>query len=134
METQIIKSGQKLVNTGQTKEFLKALYPVNYFLPYPLTDSQIEDWAKFIKKTEPEITPARLDIIFEQFATGKIPFDAKIGIRNIFIGFRKITKDRLSYLNNNFLSRGLMTPELQVEKKMLLSILEKYVNENELTC
>ena len=65
METQIIKSGQNLVNTGQTKEFLKALYPVNYFLPYPLTDAQIEDWAKFIKKTEPEITPKRLDIILK---------------------------------------------------------------------
>lgn len=72
----------------------KAIFHVNQLTPYPYTDSQIIDWAKSIEELTPELKPKTLKLIMDKMKLGIIAYDHRIGIQNVFNGYKIILKDR----------------------------------------
>lgn len=68
---------------------INELFYINCIIAYPISDLTLEMWSKLILELEPEITPDVIKWIINKMAIGLIPYDSKIGIPNIFNGFRK---------------------------------------------
>lgn len=68
---------------------INELFYVNCIVAYPVSDTTLEMWSKSILELEPEITPEVVKWIMNKMIMGLIPYDSKIGIQNIFNGFRK---------------------------------------------
>ena len=86
METHIQKINQSLSTHLNEKEFeiAKIIWHVNQLVAYPLTDYQIESWAKSIAELAPNVTPDEIKKIIDNFKIGRIEWDYHSGIQNIF--------------------------------------------------
>lgn len=72
-----------LVNTL----LIKQVANVNLLVQYPLSDSMIELWAKSIEELAPKLNPLTLKVIIDRFKVGRLEWDSKLGIQNIFLGY-----------------------------------------------
>jgi hypothetical protein len=83
------------VSIERVSNVSKALYPINNLLPFPLTDTQLEDWSKFILEQEPVFDTRYLSVIFNYFITGKYKLDGRITVMDIFCCYEYVLFDLL---------------------------------------
>lgn len=83
------KMDNKLASITINEQLVKQLYHFNYLTSYPINDSTLEGWARSIEELEPIITPDVIRWICDNMKIGKIDYDNRKGIQNIFNGFRK---------------------------------------------
>jgi hypothetical protein len=74
----------------------KELYRLNMLLPYPLSGTAIEDWAKCINELAPYAKPDMLRTIINRFISNDLEYDYKKGIQNIFIALRSYNQPKLT--------------------------------------
>ena len=89
----IQKTNQQVQNTS---DLLKELAQFNLLTQYPVADVLLEAWAKSIQELTPELTPAMLKEIVDGMKLGLIEYDAKLGIQNIFEGYRVVLRQLLA--------------------------------------
>lgn len=82
-------------------ELAKAVYHFNYLTAFPVADYMLEAWAKVIAELEPEITPEVVKWIIDRMKTGHIAYNDKIGIQNVFNGFRVYISAKIQELKEN---------------------------------
>lgn len=99
MQNKIQKGIHNLELPNKTNDLCKSLVHFNQLTPYPYSDLQIVDWAKSVEELAPEITPEIIKSIIDGLKIGAIPFDSKLGIQNIFIGYKYFLKTAISELN-----------------------------------
>ena len=78
----------------------KAVLHFNQLTPFPYSDIQIMDWAKSINELTPELTPDIVKKIIDKYKLGIYEFDTKLGIQNIFNGYRLILEEKIQFINN----------------------------------
>lgn len=71
------------------------IWHMNKLLSYPLSDPQIESWAKTINELTPQLTPEQLRFIINGMMLGELDFDPKVGIQNIFKNYKKIVAKKI---------------------------------------
>lgn len=69
---------------------LETIFKVNLLVSFPITNSQIEDWAAKIQQLSPETTIDELNNIIDLFATNKLHWDRNIGVQNIIYGIKHL--------------------------------------------
>lgn len=84
----IQKANQSLGLSDQERAMGQALFHVNQLIAYPLTDLQIIDWSKTITRLMPEVTPAQVMKVIEDYMLENIEWDKSKGIQNIFYGLK----------------------------------------------
>jgi len=86
MENQLTISNHSLSTPLQPKEIeiAKVVWHVNQILTYQLSDIQIESWARSINELKPDLDPNTLLKAINLVKVGKIEWDCKVGIPNIF--------------------------------------------------
>lgn len=72
------------------------LFHYNQLTAFPLSDAQIIDWAKSIKEIAPQLTTEILREIIRRFKVGQGEFDSKLGIQNIFGGYRTFLREQMA--------------------------------------
>jgi len=79
------------------------IYLVNFLVAYPLTDTQIAEWARCIIHLRPETTSDELQNIMNKFITAEYDYDTRKGIQNIFkhLPVKVKTPDYQAFLNGN---------------------------------
>jgi hypothetical protein len=87
-EQNLQKANQSLGLNEQQIEIGKALFHVNQLIAYPLTDLQIIDWSKTITRLMPEVTPAQVMAVIDEYMLENIEWDKSKGIQNIFYGLK----------------------------------------------
>lgn len=80
MELIKTNSSPSIVNV----EMAKQIYQINLLIPYPLADSQIEDFANTLEELIPELTPVQLKRMIDRFKVGVYEWDRNKLIQNIF--------------------------------------------------
>jgi hypothetical protein len=65
-------------------DLARQIYQINLLIPYPLTDSQIEDFSRTLQELVPELTPAQLKRMIDRFKMGIYEWDRNKMIQNIF--------------------------------------------------
>lgn len=126
METnlQIQNQNQGLELSEKTESLSKAVFHVNQLTPYPYTDNQIIDWAKSIEELMPELSPKIIKIIVDKMKIGVIAYNYKLGIQNIFEGYKIILKDRQIYLHSkkyklyNSQDKEFETEEIKINEEL----------------
>lgn len=71
------------------------LFHYNQLTTFPLSDAQIIDWAKSISEIAPNLTIEILHEIIRRFKIGQGEFDSRLGIQNIFNGYRTILREQM---------------------------------------
>lgn len=84
---------QNLEIKKQEVTVAKILWHINQIVSYPMSDHQIEDWAKSLMELKPNTDLAALKFLIDKFKTGDFEYDYKKGIQNIFIGLRHIYQE-----------------------------------------
>lgn len=74
---------QKLTVSDKHILLAKQIYHVNQLKPYPLSKTEIEDWAISINELRPEITAQHLKTIIDNFKIGHFIWDNTLGIQNL---------------------------------------------------
>ncbi len=64
----------------------KQLFCINQLVPFPLSETQIEDWSSTLKRLAPNVTDQQLQTVLDKFATNRTKWNEKQGIQNIFRG------------------------------------------------
>lgn len=92
MEEKLQITNQTLSTPLNDKEFkiATAIFHINQLVAYPLSDSQIEQWAKSINRLLPELLVDDLEKLMDLMKIGEIEYDQKQGIQNIFLGLRRV--------------------------------------------
>lgn len=72
------------------------LFHYNQLTSFPLSDAQIIDWAKSIKEIAPNLTVEILHEIIRRFKIGHGEFDSRLGIQNIFNGYRTFLREQMA--------------------------------------
>lgn len=67
---------------------------VNKVMPvnYPIPGDTLLDWSEDLDRLRPDVTSDQLRFLFDCFKLGKIEFDKRKGIQNIFEGLHLIEK------------------------------------------
>ncbi|MDB5288565.1 MAG: hypothetical protein JWR05_3514 [Mucilaginibacter sp.] len=78
------RANQSLGVSNAVLEIGMEVFHINQLIPYPLTDQQITDWAKSINELRPDVTAATLKAVINKMKLGKIQWDNRSGIQNIF--------------------------------------------------
>ena len=94
-------SAELSVNITTDIDFIKELYHINQIANYPVSDLNLETWAKSIKELTPEITPEILKKIINKYKTGYYKWDSKVGIPNIFNGYHLLILEKIEWLAHN---------------------------------
>lgn len=93
MELQKLKKDILSLTKEQT-EIAKELIHFNQLTPYPYSDLQISQWVKSITELIPEMTPEIIKHIIDRLKLGVYEYDSRLGIQNVFAGFRKYLEER----------------------------------------
>jgi hypothetical protein len=91
------QNNSQLVNISKFY-LLKELCHINLLVAYPIPDAMLELWAASIMELKPEITPFILKEIINEFKLGKIEYNPRKGIQNIFSAFREINATPIKML------------------------------------
>ena len=78
-------------STERVNELAKILYQLNMLIAYPLSDSQIIEWALCLLRLIPNIDGVELQVIIDKMIIGEIEYDTKKGIKNIVIALKPNT-------------------------------------------
>ncbi len=81
-------TGSELANTPLDAKLVSELFHLNFLTPFPVGDDMLENWAVSLQELEPMITPEVVKWICDNMKIGRIGYDNKKGIQNVFIGFR----------------------------------------------
>lgn len=73
-------------------EIAAALTKVNMLSHFPLNDFQIEDWSKNINRLLPDLKLTDLNQVLDNMMVGKVEYDSRKGIQNIFNGLASIER------------------------------------------
>lgn len=84
---------QNLEIKKQEVTVAKILWHINQIVSYPMSDHQIEDWAKSLMELKPNTDLTALKFLIDKFKTGDLEYDYRKGIQNIFIGLRHIYQE-----------------------------------------
>lgn len=99
METNKLQiASTQLQNTQINKEIVSALFHVNRLTSFPIQDIQLEFWAKDIQKLNPELTAEIIGLILNNMKKGRILFDSRLGIQNIYSGYKVYLAEKLKNL------------------------------------
>jgi hypothetical protein len=79
----------------------RLIFEVNQLIPYPLGDTQIEDWASNIKRLSPSTTSDDIRLIMDKFMTGRTIWNKSEGIQNIFRGINLLIIQKGEYLDES---------------------------------
>lgn len=86
---QLTTTENQLANTTINLDFIKELYHVNYLTAFPISDTILEGWYHCITEIEPALTKEALKWILTEMKVGNIEYNPKLGIQNIFQGFKQ---------------------------------------------
>jgi len=119
MELQKITTESQLANTHQQVEFTKQLFHVNCLVSYPINDVMLEVWTKSINELAPEMTSDDLKFIIDKMKIGVYPYDHRVGIQNIFKGYKKLIESKVLTLSirTQVLYHKDCRVELDIEEK-----------------
>jgi hypothetical protein len=96
MEYQLtIQNNTSVQNTplkNKEIEIAAVLTKVNMLAPFPLNDLQIEDWSKTINRLMPDLKITDLNQVLDNMIIGKVEYDNRKGIQNIFNGLASIER------------------------------------------
>lgn len=67
-------------------EIAKSLFYVNLLTPFRVEDFIIEQWSITVSRMLPDVTSDEIQQLMDDFMTGEIEYDHKLGIQNIFKG------------------------------------------------
>ncbi len=98
---------------------VKAVYHFNYLTSFPMPDTMLEFWANSINELEPELTPDVVKWIADRMKTGHIQYDHRLGIQNVFNGFRV-------YLNFKIKEATQATPIDMKSRDKFSALYKKY--------
>lgn len=105
MDTQLQKSRHALSTqlNGKEIEIARLVCQVNQLVAYQISDQQIEDWALSINSISPDLDLIDLYEVIKRMKLGKIDYDTRKGIQNIFLGLEIIDRENKSVkeLENN---------------------------------
>lgn len=88
---------QNLEIKKQEVTVAKILWHINQIVSYPMSDHQIEDWARSLMELKPNTDLAALKFLIDKFKTGDMEYDYRKGIQNIFIGLRYVYQENGVY-------------------------------------
>lgn len=71
---------------GKEIEIVKSIFYVNLLTPFRVDDFILEQWSIALNRMLPQVTPEELKELMDDFMTGTIEYDHKLGIQNIFQG------------------------------------------------
>lgn len=72
-------------------QLCKQIFSINQLVAFPLSETQMEDWATTLKRLAPNVTNETLQIVLDKFATNRTKWNEKQGIQNIFRGIDLLT-------------------------------------------
>jgi hypothetical protein len=90
--TQTNTSVQSTPLNNKEFEIASALTKVNMLAPFPLKDLQLEDWSKTINRLMPDLKLPDLNQVLDNMIIGKVEYDNRKGIQNIFNGLASIER------------------------------------------
>ena len=90
---------QSLSLGNKINEYGVILYEINLIQAYPLGDTQIQDWCKCLHKFIPTLKQSTLQKIIDCYVTGKLEWNNKIGIQNIFKAYTLLIDRKIIELN-----------------------------------
>lgn len=91
---ELTKQNSQLANTGPNSkqiDIAKAIYDVNLFMQYPLPDSRLEDWAKCIDESFPELEVETIKEVMKKFKNGTYFWDNQLQIQNLIMRLKPKT-------------------------------------------
>lgn len=91
MENQVQISNHSLSTPLNHKEIIIAqeMWHINQIISYPLSDWQIESWARSINELIPDLDVNILKKSINLLKTGEIEWDSKVGLPNIFLAIKQ---------------------------------------------
>lgn len=99
MATELQSQNQSIaIKSSLVETVAKIVWHINQVVAYPLTDRQIEDWAKSILELKPDIDLGALKFLIDKFKTAEAPYDYHCGIQNIFVGLRHVQKTEKGFI------------------------------------
>lgn len=94
MIMEIIKvNGQEIELSKKEYAVCKALRVFNQLRAYKLDVVEVLQWKDTIMRIKPDVDLEELKLAIDGLITGEIPFDQSIGIKNIFIALKRISRD-----------------------------------------
>ena len=90
----IIKAnGQEITISPREMAVCKALIVFNQLRAFKLERVEVLQWKDTILRVHPDVDLDELRLAIDGLVSGQIPYDQAIGIKNIFIALRRITRD-----------------------------------------
>jgi hypothetical protein len=74
-------------------EVCRALVVFNQLRTFKLDKVEVLQWKDTIMRVKPGVNLDELKLAIDGLVSGEIPYDQAIGIKNIFIALRRITRD-----------------------------------------
>lgn len=71
------------------------LFHYNQLTAFPISDAQIIDWSKSIMELAPDLNTDILKEILDGMKVGRIEFDHRLGIQNIFNAYKEYLNDEI---------------------------------------
>ena len=93
-QNQIQKAYSPPANTPEFNEVARTVFQYNLLTAYPLADIQIEAYTKCIFELRPDIDVGILQSAINEMKLGKISFDPRLGIQNIFKACDTVIENR----------------------------------------
>lgn len=92
--------GNKIINVngGEVSiprheyEVCRALITFNQMRAFKLDKVEVLQWKDTILRVKPDVDLDELRLAIDGLVSGEIPYDQAIGIKNIFIALRRITR------------------------------------------
>jgi|GEM_PF-3465221 len=100
MENNLPVQAERALSTPLSEKEVQiamVIYNISHLRPYPLSDSQIEDWSKVINRLLPDLDLYDLSGMIDKMIIGEIEYDNKEGIQNIFRGLDNYRRGGMVY-------------------------------------
>jgi hypothetical protein len=79
--------------TPKENAICRALTVFNQLRAFKLDLFEVLQWKDTIVRVKPDVDVEALKLAIDGLVSGEIPYDQSIGIKNIFIALRRITRD-----------------------------------------
>lgn len=74
----------KFTSEEKIATFSKCIYHLNQVRKYPMTDDQMETWAKTLLRLRPHLTTSKLMFSIDRIIEGELDWNQETGLQNIF--------------------------------------------------
>src|SRR5688572_12034733 len=93
-DNKIIKvNGDEVSISRHEYNVCAALVVFNQLRAFKLDRVEVLQWKDTILRVKPDVKVDELRLAIDGLVSGEIPYDQSIGIKNIFIALRRITRD-----------------------------------------